>query len=79
MTGATADRRVGQRRVGLARGASVSPRLLTRPADAGVALTGSRRAPFAGRRDVGPLHGIPTDVLGTSPSSDVDEDRHGRR
>jgi hypothetical protein len=37
-----------------------------------------RLSRVAGLGDVGPLHGIPTDVLGTSPSSDVDEDRHGR-
>jgi hypothetical protein len=32
----------------------------------------------AGARS-GPLDGIPTDFLGTSRSSDVDEERHGRR
>jgi hypothetical protein len=42
------------------------------------ALTGSRGAVRRPPRRRS-LNGIPTDVLGTSPSSDVDEDRHGRR
>jgi hypothetical protein len=42
-------------------------------------LTGSRGALSPAGATSGPLHGIPADALGTSPSSDVDKDRHGRR